>query len=64
MGAPEKETKRAGRKRRRCRTQQKKVPMKIEDREWLARGEWSEGESEDVMKRAGRDIKSEGWSEV
>ena len=56
MGAPEKETKRAWRKRQRCRTQQKKVPMKIEDREWLARGEWSEGESEDVMKRARRDV--------
>ena len=64
MGVLENETKRAGRRQWSCRTQQMKVPMKIEDRDWLARRVWSVEESEVMTKRAGRGIKSVGWFDV
>ena len=64
MGVSENETKRAGRRQQSCCTQQKKVPMKIGDRDWLARRDWSVAESEDATKRVGRGKKSVGWFEV
>ena len=46
VGASEKEAKRAGRRQRSCHTRQLKLPKKKDEREWLARRVWGEGESE------------------
>ena len=64
MAVSEKEAKRAGRRQRSCHTQQLKLPMKKDERDWLARRVWGEGESEVVTKSAGRGIKSVGRSDV
>ena len=64
MGVSENETKRAGRRQQSCRTQQMKLSMKINERDWLARRDWSVAESEDATKRVGRGKKSVGWFEV
>ena len=45
FGSVGKEAKRAGRQWS-CRTQQLKLPMKKDERDWLARRVWGEGESE------------------
>ena len=63
FGSVGKEAKRAGRQWS-CRTQQLKLPMKKDERDWLARRVWGDGESEVVTKRAGRGIKSVGRSDV
>ena len=49
MGASEKEAKRARRRRQSCRTRQLKLSKKKDEREWLARRVWGEGESECEM---------------
>ena len=64
FGSVGKEAKRAGRRQWSCHTQQLKLPMKKDERDWLARRVWGEGESEVVTKRAGRGIKSVGRSDV
>ena len=49
VGASEKEAKRARRRRQSCRTRQLKLSKKKDEREWLARRVWGEGESECEM---------------
>ena len=61
--ASENEAKRAGRRQRSCHTLQLKLSKKKDEREWLARRVWGEGESEFVTKRAGRGKNSVGRTE-